>query len=113
MGLRLRCPRPQFQHRFEDGLYLLDEPEAALSPQRQLAFLTILHELTSKKVAQFLIATHSPMLLTFPGATIMSLDGGAISSVSYQDTDHYRVTKDFLNAPDRFYRHLFSQGEED
>jgi predicted ATPase len=96
-----------FQHRFEDGLYLLDEPEAALSPQRQLAFLTILHELTAKKVAQFIIATHSPMLLTFPGATILSLDGGEIRSVNYQETDHYRVTKDFLNAPERFYRHLF------
>jgi predicted ATPase len=98
-----------FQHRFEDGLYLLDEPEAALSPQRQLAFLTILHELTAKKVAQFVIATHSPMLLTFPGATILSLDGGAICSVTYQETDHYRVTKDFLNAPERFYRHLFTE----
>jgi predicted ATPase len=96
-----------FQHRFEDGLYLLDEPEAALSPQRQLAFLTILHELTAKKVAQFVIATHSPMLLTFPGATILNLDGGEIRSVTYQETDHYRVTKDFLNAPERFYRHLF------
>jgi predicted ATPase len=97
-----------FQHRFEDGLYLLDEPEAALSPQRQLAFLSILHELTAKKVAQFVIATHSPMLLTFPGATILSLDGGEIRAVNYQDTDHYRVTKDFLNAPERFYRHLFT-----
>jgi predicted ATPase len=96
-----------FQNRFEDGLYLLDEPEAALSPQRQLAFLTILHELSAKKVAQFVIATHSPMLLTFPGATILSLDGGEIRSVTYQVTDHYRVTKDFLNAPERFYRHLF------
>jgi predicted ATPase len=100
-----------FQHRFEDGLYLLDEPEAALSPQRQLAFLTILHELTVKKVAQFIIATHSPMLLTFPGATILTLDGGEIRSVTYQETDHYRVTKDFLNAPERFYRHLFDDRE--
>jgi predicted ATPase len=59
-----------FQHRLEDGLYLLDEPEAALSPQRQLAFLLILHDLTAQKISQFVIATHSPMLLTFPGATI-------------------------------------------
>jgi predicted ATPase len=59
-----------FQLRFEDGPYLLDEPEAALSPQRQLAFLRILHELTAQKIAQFVIATHSPMLLTFPNATI-------------------------------------------
>ena len=102
-----------FQHRFEEGLYLLDEPEAALSPQRQLAFLTILHELTAKKVAQFVIATHSPMLLTFPGATILCLDAGQVRSVAYQDTDHYRVTKDFLNAPERFYRHLLHDDTQD
>lgn len=60
-----------FQHRFEDGLYLLDEPEAALSPQRQLAFLRILHDLTAQKIAQFVIATHSPMLLTFPRVQIV------------------------------------------
>jgi predicted ATPase len=101
-----------FQNRFEDGIYLLDEPEAALSPQRQLAFLTVLHELTAKKVAQFLIATHSPMLLTFPGATIFSLDGGACRPVAYADTDHFRVTRDFLNAPERFYRHLFVDDAE-
>jgi predicted ATPase len=101
-----------FQNRFEDGLYLLDEPEAALSPQRQPAFLRLLHELTAQKVAQFLIATHSPILLTFPGATILSLDGGEIRPVTYPETDHFRVTRDFLNAPERFYRHLFrDEGE--
>jgi len=96
-----------FQHRFEDGLYLLDEPEAALSPQRQLAFLRVLYELTSRKVAQFIIATHSPILLTFPGATVLSFEDGAIRQVSYKDTEHYQITRDFLNAPERFYRHLF------
>jgi predicted ATPase len=101
-----------FQNRFEDGIYLLDEPEAALSPQRQLAFLTVLYELTAKRVAQFLIATHSPMLLTFPGATIVSLDGGECRPVAYADTDHFRVTRDFLNAPERFYRHLFVDDAE-
>jgi predicted ATPase len=70
-----------FSHRFEDGLYLLDEPEAALSPQRQLAFLRILYELTSQRVAQFIIATHSPIILSFPGATVWSLDDGRIESV--------------------------------
>jgi predicted ATPase len=100
-----------FQHRFEDGLYLLDEPEAALSPQRQLAFLRILHELTAQKIAQFVIATHSPILLTFPGATIFSLDAGEIRTVAYQETDHFRITKDFLNAPERYYRHLLEEDE--
>lgn len=98
-----------FQNRFEDGVYLLDEPEAALSPQRQLAFLRILHELTSRKTAQFIIATHSPMLLTYPDATILSLDEGKIRKVGYQETEHYRVTTDFLNAPERFYRYLFEE----
>lgn len=98
-----------FQHRFEDGLYLLDEPEAALSPQRQLAFLGILHSLTAPRMAQFIIATHSAMLLTFPGATILSLDSGGIRPVAYEDTDHYRITKDFLDAPQRFYRHLLAE----
>jgi predicted ATPase len=101
-----------FQHRFEDGLYLLDEPEAALSPQRQLAFLGILHSLTTPRVAQFIIATHSPMLLTFPGATILSLDGAGIRQVAVGDTEHYRITRDFLNAPERFYRHLFAKEDE-
>ena len=100
------------QHRFEDGLYLLDEPEAALSPQRQLAFLRILHSLTASRIAQFIIATHSPMLLTFPGAVVMSLDGAGIRRVAFEDTEHYRITKDFLDAPERFYRHLFGKEDE-
>ena len=100
-----------FQNRFEDGVYLLDEPEAALSPQRQLAFLRVLYDLTAQKIAQFVIATHSPILLTFPGARILSLDNGTMRWVSYEETDHYRVTKDFLNAPERFYRHLFEDAE--
>jgi predicted ATPase len=96
-----------FEHRFEDGLFILDEPEAALSPQRQLAFLRILHELTAPRIAQFLIATHSPLLLAFPGATVLSLDDGAIRPVDYRETEHYRLTRDFLEAPERFFRHLF------
>jgi predicted ATPase len=72
-----------------------------------LAFLRVLYELTSRKVAQFIIATHSPILLTFPGATVLSFEDGAIRQVSYKDTEHYQITRDFLNAPERFYRHLF------
>jgi predicted ATPase len=102
-----------FTHRFEDGLYLLDEPEAALSPQRQLAFLSILHQLSRSGGAQFIIATHSPMLLAFPGATVWSLDGGPIEAVDYRDTEHYRVTRDFLDSPERFFRHLFDPSDEE
>jgi predicted ATPase len=100
-----------FEHRFEDGVYLLDEPEAALSPQRQLAFLRILEQLTRAGGAQFVIATHSPMLLTFPGATVLSLEGANIQAVPYQATEHYQLTRDFLNSPERFYRHLFAAEE--
>ena len=96
-----------FEHRFEDGLYLLDEPEAALSPQRQLAFLRILHSLASQRIAQFIIATHSPILLALPGSAVLGFDSGRIEPIDYRETDHYRVTRDFLEAPERFFRHLF------
>jgi predicted ATPase len=100
-----------FEHRFEDGVYLLDEPEAALSPQRQLTFLSILKQLTDSRCAQFVIATHSPMLLTFPGATVLSLEEGVMRPMRYQDTGHYQLTRDFLNAPQRFYKHLFADDD--
>lgn len=95
-----------FQNRFESGLFILDEPEAALSPQRQLAFLKVLHDLSQKDGTQFLIATHSPILLTYPGATIYSLDDN-FKKVAYADTKHFTLTKEFLDAPERYYRHLF------
>lgn len=97
-----------FAHRFEQGLFILDEPEAALSPQRQLSFLRILHDLSTSGHAQFLIATHSPMLLAFPGAVILDLDGDAIRETRYQDTRHFQVTRDFLNGPERFFKHLLA-----
>ena len=100
-----------FRNRFEDGLYLLDEPEAALSPQRQLAFLAILHQLTRAGVAQFIIATHSPILLAFPGATILSFDNGTPAPIEYRDTEHYQITREFLEAPERFFRHLLDSDD--
>ncbi|WP_217705229.1 AAA family ATPase [Peristeroidobacter soli] len=96
-----------FENRMEDGVYLLDEPEAALSPGRQLTFLSILYQLASMKVAQFVIATHSPILLTLPGATIFSIEEGQLREVGYRETEHYKLTRDFLNAPERFHRALF------
>lgn len=101
-----------FNNRFEDGLYILDEPEAALSPQRQLAFLRILHTLTAPRIAQFIVATHSPMLLAFPGAIVLSLDGGRLEQVDYRDTEHYLLTKSFLDAPERYFRHLLDDATE-
>lgn len=96
-----------FENRVEDGVYLLDEPEAALSPGRQLTFLSILHHLASMKVAQFIIATHSPILLTLPGAAVLSIEEARFREVGYRETEHYQLTRDFLNAPERYHRHLF------
>jgi len=96
-----------FNNRFgSKGLYILDEPEAALSPQRQLAFLRIIHELEKTGKAQFIIATHSPILLAFPGAVIYNFDGG-VRRVAYEETEHYQLTKAFLNNRERFLDQLF------
>lgn len=97
-----------FLNRFKRGIYILDEPEAALSPQKQLSFLKIIQDLVSSAQAQFIISTHSPMLLAYPGATIFSLDGPCIRRVNYEDTEHFRIMKDFLNSPERYFQHLFS-----
>lgn len=102
-----------FANRFEQGLYILDEPEAALSPQRQLTFLKIIHDLVTPGHAQFLIATHSPILLSYPGAVLFSLDGDAIQEIEYRETQHFLITRDFLNAPERFFKHLFEAAEDE
>lgn len=78
------------------GLYLLDEPEAALSPNRQLAALRVIHQLVQQD-SQFIIATHSPILLAYPNAKILLFDGTGISEMAYEDTEHYAITRDFLN----------------
>jgi predicted ATPase len=79
-----------------NGIYLLDEPEAALSPSRQLAALSAIHQLVEDH-SQFIIATHSPILLSYPNARIFLLDEWGISEVSYECTEHFTVTRDFLN----------------
>lgn len=79
-----------------NGLYLLDEPEAALSPTRQLAALRAMHQLVERQ-SQFIIVTHSPILLAYPGAKILAFDAGSITEVAYEDTEHFAVTRDFLN----------------
>jgi len=82
------------------GLYVLDEPEAALSPTRQMAMLTRMHQLVSEQ-SQFIIATHSPILMAYPGATILELSADGIKQVLYMETEHYIVTREFLNNPER------------
>lgn len=96
-----------FSNRFEQGIYILDEPEAALSPQRQLSFLRIIHDLVAPGHAQFLIATHSPIILSYPGAVLFTLDGEGMKEIDYRETRHFVVTRDFLNGPERFFKHLF------
>ncbi len=101
-----------FEHRFEDGVYLLDEPEAALSPARQLAFLRIMHELATRRVAQFIVATHSPMLLCLPGAQVLEFMDGDITPTPCQETEHFQLTRRFLNDPEAYFRHLFANDED-
>jgi len=78
------------------GLYFLDEPETALSPRSQLELVSLLKKMSSAGHAQFIIATHSPILLSCPGATIYSFDFVPVSSIAYEDTDHYRIYKSFF-----------------
>jgi predicted ATPase len=91
------------------GLYILDEPEAALSPQRQLSLLSIIHDLVEAKGSQLVIATHSPILMAYPGAAIYCLGADGIARIAYEDTEHYRITRDFLNSPERFFKTLFAR----
>ncbi len=78
------------------GIYLLDEPESALSPSSQLAFLKLLQQLEAAGHAQFIMATHSPILLAYPGAQLFSFDSPRIEEVEYEDTAHYKLYKQFF-----------------
>ena len=93
-----------------DGIYLLDEPEAALSPSRQLAALRAIHHLVEDS-SQFIIATHSPILLAYPHARIVRFDGSGVSEVAYEDTEHFGVTRDFLNHYPRRLQQLLDDDE--
>jgi predicted ATPase len=90
------------------GFFILDEPEAALSPQRQLSLMVIMHDLCKQTNTQFIIATHSPILLAYPNATIYSCDSEQLSTIEYTETRHYQITKRFLDNPTRYLHHLFS-----
>ena len=93
---------------------MLDEPEAALSPMRQMAFLSILHDLTTGG-SQFLIATHSPIIMAYPEAWIYRLDGegGEIGRVAYEETEHFKVTRDFLLRRRKMLSILLGEGKND
>lgn len=96
-----------FESRFvPGGLYLIDEPEAALSPQRQLAFLSLMKGLVEEGSSQFIVATHSPLLLAYPGATILSFDETGLAEAAYDDLPHVTLTKSFMENPERYLRQL-------
>jgi predicted ATPase len=102
-----------FLNRFSGkGIYILDEPEAALSPARLLAFMRVIYQLVSSGNAQFIIATHSPILLGYPNAHIFSFDSNVIESVRYEDTEHYQITKGFLDRKERYLEELFLNDED-
>jgi predicted ATPase len=96
-----------FQSRLRpDGLYLLDEPEAPLSPTRQLTLLSMLRLMVEEQGAQVIMATHSPIMMAYPGATIYGFDGGEIAPVGFDEVEHISVMRAFLRDPDSFLRHL-------
>ena len=88
----------------------MDEPEAALSPTRQLQFLSLLHGFV-RRGGQFVIATHSPIILAYPEACIYQLDAAGIREVAYTETEHYLVTRGFLSNPQRSLRELLTDDE--
>jgi predicted ATPase len=95
-----------FAERFTPGgVYLMDEPEVALSPQRLIALLALMKQVVAQD-AQFLIATHSPMLMAFPGAQILHLAENGIREQAWEEVEHVQMTRDFLADPDLFLRHL-------
>ncbi len=109
-GLDARSHGEQFLELFSvrcqpRGIYLLDEPEAPLSPARQLTFLSMLMAL-SQDGSQFIVATHSPILLALPGATILSFDGGEIRPATYELLEHVQIMRSFLEDPEAYLRHL-------
>lgn len=93
---------------FGNGFYILDEPEAALSPMKQLALISEIDKLTAKN-SQFIIATHSPILMAFPGAQILELSDSGIRPTVYKETEHYKVTREFLNDPERMLYYLLEK----
>lgn len=102
-----------FLNRFGgNGFYILDEPEAALSPSRQLAFLVRLHDLIEKS-SQFIIATHSPILMAYPDAWIYQLTEDGLERVEYEDTDHFQLTHRFLNNREGMLEQLLAEDDED
>ncbi len=98
------------ENRFSgNGLYILDEPEAALSPMRLMRLMVCMQKLVNKN-SQFIISTHSPILMTFPDAEVLEITKEGIKSVDYKDTEHFIVTKRFMDAPEKIVENLLGEG---
>ncbi len=96
------------ENRFRgNGIYILDEPESALSPNGIMKLMVYMNDLV-KNGSQFIISTHSPILMTFPNAEIYQLTDDGITAVSYQDTEHFRLTKQFVDCPEQMLKYLLS-----
>jgi len=91
-----------------DGIYILDEPEAALSPLRQLSIISLIHDLAEAN-CQFIIATHSPIIMAYPNAKIYQFSANGIDQIDYFETEHYQVTRDFLTNPKRMLKVLMER----
>ena len=97
------------ENRFEgNGLYLLDEPEAALSPRRLMSLLLLIDRVV-KKNSQFIIATHSPIVMAYPDSEIMLFSGDGITTVAFKETEQYLITKQFVERPEQMIKYLFSE----
>lgn len=95
---------------FGNGLYILDEPEAALSPMKQLTLMAEINALRNNN-SQFIIATHSPILMAFPDADIFEFSQKGIEKVSYRDTEHFQITKRFMDDPEKMLHYLLSDND--
>lgn len=94
-----------------NGLYIMDEPESALSPLRQMAALSAIHQLVEEN-SQFIIATHSPILLAYPRAKIYQFTECGVSAVKYENTEHYTITRDFLERHEQLVKLLMDGNQE-
>jgi len=104
-----------FNDRFgttERRMYLMDEPENALSPMRQMELLRLIRQWEVSGNAQIILATHAPILMSYPGAEILHFDGQGIAPIAYEDIEHVQVTKAFLGNPERYLRELFADDDE-
>ena len=95
-----------FSAQFHKGIFLLDEPETALSPKRQIEFLALIRNLASSGKAQFIIATHSPIIMSIPEAQVLQMGEAGVKEMPYRDTEHFQAAKLFLDCPERFHAEL-------